>query len=221
MNITLFAYIISAIVSAIFTIRIYIVKKKYPDDIAKHFYVFFLFGFLYFFIRSLAILFFFDNKTILSLSYPISHIFLYLSFAYMLDTAIDLSSFKRYSKKILWIFIFFGFFVIYLNVILPNNPSLDLHYSIISWGTNKIVSIFHIIYAFSAILALTYIFILQAFKSKPFNKKFFIIGFGFFFLTLNAFKNAFHQGIILYFFEFTMIIGISIIVIGLAIKEKK
>lgn len=219
MNITFFAYFISSILSAIFSARIYFVKKKNPNDIANHFFLFFFFGFIYFFVRFLAMLFFVNNSEILAISYPISHIFLYLSFIFMLDTALRVSGFYKYSKIIFWLYFSFGFFLLVLNFLMINSPTIDSNFPVIHWGTNKLVGIFHIIYGFSAIVTISYIFILQALKNKLINKKFLIIGLGFVFLLLNAFKNAFHSGVALYFFEFIMIIGISIIAIGLVIKD--
>ncbi len=220
MSITYLAFLISTILSGLFSARIYYVKKKYPDDTSKEFFNFFFFGFLYFFTRLFAISFFLNDAGILSLSYLVSHLFLYLSFSFMLETAFSLSFLKKYSKRALYVSIAIGSLILFFNYLNPNIPYFDHQYNIIRWGTNHLVSILHIIYGMMAISAISYIFIHQAIKSKPFSLKLFLVGAGFAFLLLNILKNFAKSGAALFFFELVMIIGISIIAIGLTIKEK-
>lgn len=220
MNLTAASYLLSALIGGYFSLRIFLTRKKRPDNIANYFFAFFFFGFMYFLTRAVSSTFFVDNASILALSYPTSHIFLYLSYAFMLETAIYLDRPKQ-RTKIFWTTLVVATAILIINFLKLNEPSFDPSSNVIHWGTDGLVKILHIAFSLAAMAAIGYIFVRRAFRQRPYSLKMLVIGLGFLTSLSAVFKNMFKGEAALFIFESIMAIGAVIIAIGLSIKDKK
>jgi hypothetical protein len=217
MNISFFAYALSTILGLFFVYRIKRTLRKNSTDFSKDFLAFFFFGSIYFLVRALSLLFLSQNLTLLAYAYPVSHIFLYLSFSFMLKTAFELTRLKNYSNLFFTTSLVLAVFILTMNFVYINKPVFEG--ALVDWGTKGIVGIFHLLYALIAIVAISSIFISQAFKKKKLDKNCLLIGLGFAFLPLSILKHFFPTEL-LFIFEFNMIFGITIVAIGLSLNKK-
>jgi hypothetical protein len=217
MDISLFAYAVSTLISLIFLIRIILVLNKKSSDLSHDFFYFFLFGTCYFSTRAISLIFLLDKPLILAYAYPISHIFLYLSFSFMLHTALQISKYRRYAKKAFKYSLIISSIILIMNFVMINKPTYEN--GLVDWGTNGLVSIAHLLYALISLLAIVTIFMIEARKSKTMKFNYYLIAIGFAFLPLSVLKHFFPTSL-LYIFEFNMIFGISIVALGLSLKKK-
>jgi hypothetical protein len=167
LNITAISFSISAILAAGITWRcFYIWRLQKENNVPRIFFQATLFFTLYMAVRAIFSIFFVGLPNVLTWGYIVSHIFLGLASASLARFAVaSFFNMKLANKIFAGLLALFSSDII-LNIILPNNPSLNTSLNIIEWGTNKYVGIYHTALLWLVFLSAAILFIYKAIQNR-------------------------------------------------------
>jgi hypothetical protein len=166
-RITAISFSLSSILSALIAWRTFLVCRKQRENQASKFFFYALVGMSFYMgVRAIVSLFFLDFPSIMVGGYILSHVFLGAGASFLGSFSAASIFSQQFAKKIFALILTLFASDVILNILNPNRPPyLNPELSIIEWGTNKSVGIYHTALLWLVFLTVGALFVYKAVKN--------------------------------------------------------